>query len=128
MAMTTAMVVMVMPRGTLPSALELPVHFLNSLPLVLYDLLDVRDPVKVHLELVNLAQQVVKTRYLGVGVVHQIAGPVILLHGDDGALVGQPLDLRLDVLQEPVEMSAEGGQAASVEEESALRGCAAGRP
>ena len=106
--------------------LELALEALDAAAVVADDLLDVADAVEVDLELVDLGHDVLKAGDLGIGVGDQVPRVVVLLHGDDGALLAQVVDALLDLLHQAVEVAAQGGEAGAVEEKAALGGGAAG--
>lgn len=106
--------------------LELALEALDAAPVVADDLLDVADAVEVDFELVDLGHDVLKAGDLGIGVSDQVPRVVVLLHGDDGALLAQVLNTLLDLLHQPVEVAAQRGEARAVKQQTALGGGAAG--
>lgn len=83
-------------------------------------------PVEVHLELVDLLNDLVVARYLGVRIVDQFAGPVVDLHGDYLCLTRQVFELLLNVLHDSVEVTSQSSERAAVDHQYALRRSPAG--
>lgn len=79
------------------------------------------DAVKVELELVDLAHYVVVARNLGVGVVDQVASPVVRLQRNRLRLHHEVFELLLDVLHHAVKVAAECGKGAAVDHQHPLR-------
>lgn len=106
---------------------EVALKALNLLAVAADNLLDVGNLVKVDFELVDLGHDGVEARNLGVGVVNDVAGVVVLLEGDDLGLLAEQIDTGLDLEHEAVEVAGEGGEAGRVEQQAALgRGAAGG--
>lgn len=116
--MVMAVTVTLSSRGV--RVLEFALQLLDALAVVPHDIPYVGDAVEVDLELVDLAHYVLEARNLSIGIVHQVAGTVILLHCHDRALLAEILDAGLDLLHEPVKVARQGGEARAVQEQSTL--------
>ena len=136
-AVSVAVAVVAMPRvvaiSVVPVArrwrlrsIQLALYLLGPLPEPLDDILDVSDAIEFDLELVHLLEDAMISGDLHVGVVDQVAGLVVYVHGDDLGLLAEVLQLLLYVGHDAVEVAAEGGERGAVEEEQALGRCPAG--
>jgi len=105
----TMMAVSVAPGRRRVRLRELLLELLDTLAIVSHDVPDMRDAIKVDFELVDLGHDVLEARYLSIGIVHQVAGTVILLHCHDGALFAKVLYAGLDLLHQAIEMARQCG-------------------
>lgn len=116
-----------MPPRRPARPIQLALQLLGAAAKVAHNVADVGDAVKVELELVDLAHDVVVARNLGVGVVDQVAGAVVHGHRHHLRLLRQVLELLLDVLHDAVKVAAQRGQRRGVEHQEPLgRGAAGG--
>lgn len=76
--------------------------------------------VEIQLQLIKFLHDSVEACDLCVGVVNDIACPIILLQGDDGALLAQIVNSQLYLLHQSVEVRRKSRQARAVEEQSTL--------
>jgi hypothetical protein len=100
--------------------LQIPLEVFDPGAIALDNLFDVCDAVKVHLELVQLAQQLGVARNLRVCTVNDVSGAVVLHLSEHLGLLAEVLNVLLDVDHEPVEVAAQRGEGGAVEEEKAL--------
>lgn len=90
------------PRRT--RVFQLAIQLLNALTISTDYVPDVTYAIEVELELVQLPHDVVEARNLVVGVVDQVPGMVVLLHGNHRGLLGEVLDAGLDLHHQSVEV------------------------
>jgi hypothetical protein len=81
-------------------------------------------PVKIHLQLINMPQEVVKPRNLSISHRNRIARPIVLLLRYHLRLLGKMVQSRLYLFHQAIEMPAESGEGGAVEEQESLGGCA----
>lgn len=121
----------VMARGVPLAAggsarLQVPLQRLDTGSIALDNVLDVGDPVKVYLKLVELSQDLGVAGDLGVGAIDDVASPVVLDLGEHLGLLAQILHVLLDVGHQSVEVPAKGGEGRAVEQQESLAACPAG--
>lgn len=130
LAMVSMRVVMAVavaiPSGRGTRLLKFALELLDTLAVVPHDISYVGDAIEVDLELVDLAHDVLETRNLSIGIVHEVASAVILLHCHNGALLAEVLDSGLDLLHQTVKVAREGGEAHAVQQQTTLRRGSAG--
>jgi hypothetical protein len=82
------------------------------------------NPIKIHLQFVNLPQYIVEPRNLRIRNRNRIPGPVVLLLSHHLRLLTQIIKSCLYLLHQAIEMAAESCERGAVEEEEALGGSA----
>ena len=116
-----------MPPRRPARPVELAIQLLGAPAKVADNVADVGDAVKVELELVDLAHDVVVAGDLSVGVVNEVPGAVVDGHRDHLRLLREVLELLLDVLHDAVKVAAQRAQRRGVEHQEPLgRGAAGG--
>lgn len=113
------MVPVTMPT-TAPTRLKLRLHLLHPLPIAAHNIPDMPDPIKIHLQLVNLPQDIMEPRYLRVRNRNRVARPVVLLLRDCLRLLREPIEPGLDLLHEAIKVPTQRSERVPVEEEQAL--------
>lgn len=108
------------------ATLKLSLQILDPRPVALHNLLDMRNPVKVHLQLVQLPEQRVVPRNLRVRPVNDVPSVVILELREHLRLLAKVPDVLLDAGHEAVEVATKRGEGRAVEEQEALTAGAAG--
>jgi hypothetical protein len=84
--------------------------------------------IEVNLKLFELPQDVVVTRDLGVGILDQVSGVVVHMHGHYMRLLAQVLEVLLDVLHNMFKVASERGKRRHIDPEDALGGGATRGP
>lgn len=108
--------------------LQISLELLDPLAVPFDNLLDVSYPVKINLELVELAQDLRVPGDLRVGAVNDVARPVVLDLGEHLRLLTEVADVLLYPGHQPVKVSAESREGRAVEQQQALAASSAGGP
>lgn len=85
--------------------LEVSLQAFDTTTLTLDYVFDMRNAVKVNLELVHLRHDVLESCNLCIRIVYEIPSAVVLLESNDGALFTEILDALLDLLHQSVQMT-----------------------
>lgn len=128
--MTVAMAVLVMMPVAMPRRtrmFQLAIQFLYALAISSHNVSYVPYTVEVQLQLFDLLYQVREACDLGIGVVDDVACPIILLHCNYLTLLTQIVDALRDLLHQPVQMRRQGSQTCAIEKQPALGRCTARR-
>lgn len=125
MSMAVSMRRMPVPTGR-AARVQIPLEVLHARPVLLHNLLDVGDAVKVHLELVQLLYDVGVARNLLVGAVDDVPRAVVLDLGEHLGLLAEVLDILLDADHEPVKVAPQRGERRAVEQQEPLAAGPAG--
>lgn len=101
---------MPMPSGGTASSFQLAVQFFCAVTEVTNYVPNVGNAVKVQLELVDLAHDLMVAGDLGISIVDKVTRAVVDVHCHHLGLLDQVLELLLDTLHDTIEMAAQCGQ------------------
>lgn len=93
---------------------QLPLQFFGAPSIVAHELTNVGDAVKIEVQFLDLAHDVMVSLNLGFGIVNQITGAVVDVHGYNLRLLRQVLKPLLDRLHDPVKVATQGGKGRTV--------------
>ena len=108
------------------AGINFPLEILHARPVLLDDFFDVADPVKVHLELIQLADNLRIAGNLFIRPVNDVPSTVVLDLGKDLCLLAEVLDVLLNVGHQAVEVASKLGQRRAVKHQEALTASPAG--
>ena len=110
------------------AALQFALEVLHTSPVLLHNLLDMGNAVKVDFELIQLSQQSRISRNLLVRAVNDISRPVVLHLCEHLCLLAEVLNVVFDVGHQLVKVMAQRGERGAVEQEKPLAAGPARRP
>src|ERR1700730_9482799 len=111
---------MAIPRAS--TLLNTPLPLVDPLPIAPHDIPNMLNAIEIFLQLVNLPQDIIEARNLGVRHLDRVACTVVLLPRDELRLLGQVVEAFGDLTHQLVEVAGKCCEGGAVEEEESGAG------